>query len=67
MIACVVEMSDYDITFIPRNNIKSQVLTDFLIELSSPILEESYEQWVLSVDDSSNLKGNGEGIMLEEP
>lgn len=67
MIAWVVELSKYDITFTPRNRIKSQVLMDFLIQLTSPNLEEPYEQWLLLVDDSSNLKGSGAGIVLKGP
>lgn len=40
MIAWVVELFEYDITYTPINNINSQVLADLLIELSSPTLEE---------------------------
>lgn len=37
------------------------------MELSAPILEEFPEQWILSVDGSSNIKGSGAGIVLEGP
>ncbi|GAU29723.1 hypothetical protein TSUD_264590 [Trifolium subterraneum] len=36
MVAWAVELSEYDITFVPRDNIKSQILADFILELSSP-------------------------------
>lgn len=43
MVAWVVELSEYDITFTPKNNIKSQVFAGFLVDLSSPTPEESPE------------------------
>lgn len=39
----------------------------FWIELSLPTLDEIPEQWILSVDDSSNLYGSGVVIVLEGP
>lgn len=38
---------------------------DYLIELSNPVCEEFPCHWILSVEDSSNLKGNGAGVVLE--
>lgn len=64
MVVWAVELSEYDIKYAARNNIKSEVLADFLIELSSTTPEEIPEQWILLVDGSSNLKGSGPGIML---
>ncbi|MCI44775.1 hypothetical protein A2U01_0066014 [Trifolium medium] len=54
MVAWAVELSEYDITFMPRGNIKSQILADFILELSSPPEETSVQPWTLSVDGSSN-------------
>lgn len=65
MIAWRVDLSEYDIMYAPRNNIKSHVLEDFLIELSAPTSEEMSEQWILSVGDLYNLKGIGAGIVLK--
>lgn len=65
MVSWTVEMSECDITYTPRNSIKSQVLAIFLIELSSPIPKEIPKQWILSLDGSYNLKGSREGIVLE--
>ena len=62
-----IELSEYDIQFIPRGSIKSQVLADFLVELTSLIQETVSFVWLLSVDGSSNLKGSGAGIILEGP
>ncbi|MCH80183.1 gag-pol polyprotein [Trifolium medium] len=67
MVAWAVELSEYDITFVPRGNIKSQILTDFILELSSPPEEASVQPWTLSVDGSSNLRGSGAGVVLEGP
>lgn len=43
MVAWAMELSEYDITYSPRTSIKSQVLEDFIMELSAPILEEVSE------------------------
>jgi len=37
MVAWSVELSEYDIQFARRNNIKSQVLADFVVEFTLPI------------------------------
>jgi hypothetical protein len=65
MVAWSIELSQYDIQFLPRGNIKSQVLGDFLVEFTSPIQEEVPHVWLLLVDGSSNLKGSGAGVVLE--
>ncbi|MCI57074.1 gag-pol polyprotein, partial [Trifolium medium] len=62
-----VELSEYDITFVPRGNIKSQIQADFILELSSPPYETNTQPWTLSVDGSSNLRGSGAGVVLEGP
>jgi hypothetical protein len=67
MVAWSKELSEYDIQFVPRGSIKSQVLTDFVVELTSPSQEEVPFVWLLSVDGFSNLKGSGAGVILEVP
>jgi len=67
MDAWSIELSECDIQFLPRGSIKSQVPADFVVELTSPIQEETPHVWLLSVDGSSNLKGSGAGIILEGP
>ncbi|GAU41814.1 hypothetical protein TSUD_299800 [Trifolium subterraneum] len=59
MVAWSVELSEFDITYMPRGAIKSQALGDFVLELTNP------QPWTLSVDDSSNLRGSGVGVVLE--
>lgn len=62
-----MELSEYGITYSPKTIIKLQVLEDLHMELSAPIPKKESEQWVLSVNKSSNLKGSGVGIVLEGP
>ncbi|GAU31015.1 hypothetical protein TSUD_393000 [Trifolium subterraneum] len=67
MIAWSVELLEYDITFSPRGSIKSQVLADFVLEMTTPPEMASTQPWTLSVDGASNLRGSGAGIVLEGP
>ncbi|MCH96604.1 gag-pol polyprotein, partial [Trifolium medium] len=67
MVAWAVELSEYDIIFVPRGNIKSQILADFILELSAPLDETNTQPWTLSVDGSSNLRGSGARVVLEGP
>ncbi|GAU35844.1 hypothetical protein TSUD_63330 [Trifolium subterraneum] len=65
MVAWAVELSEYDITFVPRGNIKSQLLADFILELSSPPEATNMQPRTLSVDGASNIRGSGAGVVLE--
>ncbi|WJX67579.1 hypothetical protein P8452_52035 [Trifolium repens] len=67
MVAWSVELSEFDITFSPRGGIKSQILSDFLLELTTPAEENSEQPWTLSVDGASNIRGSGAGVVLEGP
>lgn len=62
-----MEASEYDISFVPQNNVKSQTLEDFFVEFTMTVKVESPFLWFLLVDGSSNLKRIGAGIMLEGP
>ncbi|XP_019450609.1 PREDICTED: uncharacterized protein LOC109352881 [Lupinus angustifolius] len=65
MITWSIELSQFDICFEPRTAIKSQVLSDFVAELAAP--EGGPEQvWTIFVDGSSNPRGSGAGILLED-
>ena len=71
-----VELGEYDVIFRPTTAIKSQVLADFVAELSPallPALEQEVRlrgetkeegEWILDVDGSSNVRGAGVGIVL---
>jgi len=67
MVSWSVKLSKYDLQFVPRSSIKSQVLADFVVEFTSPVQNIAPFVWLLSVDGSSNLKGSGTGIILEGP
>ncbi|MCI65156.1 gypsy/Ty-3 retroelement polyprotein, partial [Trifolium medium] len=41
MVAWSVELSEFDLTFSPRGAIKSQMLADFVLEMSTPPGEET--------------------------
>ena len=66
MIAWSIELSEYDIIYQVRGLIKSQFLSNFIVEWcnAKPQIDKS---WVLFLDSSSNLKGSGSGIILEGP
>ncbi|GJS86015.1 reverse transcriptase domain-containing protein [Tanacetum coccineum] len=71
-----VELGAYNITYVPRNAVKGQVLADFLneipvgtkhMEICSLVGEENLEEWTLFTDGASNLKGAGAGLVLIDP
>jgi hypothetical protein len=62
-----VEISQYDIEFIPRRAIKSQALIDFIAEwIDSGLwgIDELPDHWVMYFDRSYTLKGVGAGVVL---
>src|SRR5690606_9608207 len=64
-----IELSEYDITYKNRTAAKSQVLADFLIELT-PELDQDLilpSTWILHVDGSSTNRGSGAGVQLQSP
>ncbi|XP_061353647.1 uncharacterized protein LOC133298401 [Gastrolobium bilobum] len=69
MMAWAVELSEFDISFESRKAIKSQALADFVRELTSIQKESSTipDNWKIYVDGSSNSKGSGAGIIIENP
>nr|GEY31162.1 putative ribonuclease H-like domain-containing protein [Tanacetum cinerariifolium] len=76
----VIELEVYNITFIPRNAVKGQVLADFLSEapegekkelyfqmLEVPLEKYDTKSWTLFADGASSLKGLGAGLVLIGP
>ncbi|GKD81015.1 reverse transcriptase domain-containing protein, partial [Tanacetum coccineum] len=76
----VVELGAYNITFIPRNAVKGQVMADFLSKApeeeredlyfwmpEAPSEEDETESWMLFTDGASSLKGSGAGLVLIGP
>ena len=65
-----IELGEYHVTFQSKPAVKSQVLADFLVDLT-PELEQDLQlpnaTWILHVDGSSSNKGSRIGIHLQSP
>jgi len=59
-----LELSEFNIHYESRKALKAQVFADFLAEMTFPT-EENKEEWTVFVDESSNSKGGGAGIIVE--
>ena len=64
MVAWLVELFQFGIQYQPRKHIKSQVLSDFCVELSS-LQNLEPNPWILFVDGASNIKRSRAGVILE--
>jgi hypothetical protein len=65
-----VEIGQYDVEFIPRWEIKSQALTDFIAEWTDSdvrYISDLPDHWVMYFNGSYTLKGAGAGVMLIPP
>ena len=65
-----IELSAFDISYKPRDAIKSQVLADFLVEWTeapadTPVPEP--EPWIMHFDGSKQRQGSGAGVTLKSP
>ncbi|GAA0155145.1 hypothetical protein LIER_12940 [Lithospermum erythrorhizon] len=69
-----IELSEFEITFIPRIGIKAQALADFVTECTTRDLPEDIEHvptpperplWTLYVDEADNPKGASVGILIQ--
>ena len=65
-----LELGEFDVGFQPRTTTKSQVLADFIIELTqivgTPMVNKGKcEVWEMMVDGLSNQIGPGLGIVLK--
>ena len=71
MIQWVIELSEFDIRYQPRNAIKAQALADFIVEftLSRGDLDEmeGNKTWVVHVNGSSTLHAGGIRVVLKSP
>ena len=74
MLKWAIELSQFDIEFIPQPAIKGQALADFIAEFTAPDDKRPEEvlitpttklpKWELYMDGSSNKGGSGAGLIL---
>jgi ribonuclease HI len=64
MMAWAIELSQYDITYELRQAIKAKVLAEFVAEMTH-LGDQKKGSWTIYVDGSSNVKGSGVGILIE--
>ena len=73
LIKWVIELSEFNIRYKPKNAIKGQVLADFVMEFTSAEPTKNAQTmtdlptWKLSVDGVSNAQGSGAGLILTSP
>ena len=59
-----LELSEFDIHYESRKALKAQVFADFISEMTF-LTKESTKEWTVFVDGSSNSKGTGAGVIIE--
>jgi ribonuclease HI len=65
-----VELGEFSLEFYPRQDIKSQILADFIskwTKTQQPPPTEKPEHWKMYFDGSLNLEGAGAGILFISP
>ncbi|KAK0571734.1 hypothetical protein LWI29_020768 [Acer saccharum] len=71
-----IELSEFDVEYLPRTAIKAQAVADFVAEFTEPSIEvarmmveqnKKIFKWQLRVDGSSNTHGSGAGVVLTTP
>ncbi|CAJ2665348.1 unnamed protein product [Trifolium pratense] len=66
MLKWSLELSEFDIRYESRKALKSQVLADFVAEMTSPASSTNEaDKWTIFVDGASSSTGAGAGIILE--
>ena len=71
LIQWAIELSEFDIRYQPRNEIKAQALVDFIPEFTSSHGDldemEGNKTWVVHVNGSSTLHAGGIKVVLKSP
>ncbi|KAL0412205.1 UNVERIFIED_CONTAM: hypothetical protein Slati_3810200 [Sesamum latifolium] len=66
LVKWAVELSEYDISYMPRTTIKAQALADFVSEIAGMSIKDTSQdlKWLLHVDGSSTIQGSGAGVVI---
>ncbi|KAL0303435.1 UNVERIFIED_CONTAM: hypothetical protein Sradi_6211600 [Sesamum radiatum] len=69
LVKWAVELSKYDISYLPRTTIKAQALADFVSEMAEITIKDASpdRKWLLHVDGSSIAQGSDAGIVITTP
>ena len=71
LIQWAVELSEFDVWYRPREVIKTQVLSEFIVEFTPANNQQNKDrgakQWVIHMDGSSAQHVGGIGIVLQLP
>ncbi|KAK0607913.1 hypothetical protein LWI29_022541 [Acer saccharum] len=71
-----IELSEFDVEYLPRTAVKGQVVADFVVEFTKPNMEVArmmVEQtkktfrWQLRIDGSLNMHGSRAGVVVSTP
>ncbi|KAL0431900.1 UNVERIFIED_CONTAM: hypothetical protein Sradi_0816000 [Sesamum radiatum] len=66
LVKWAVELSEYDISYLPRTAIKAQALADFISEMARMTIKDASpdQKWLLHVDGSSTAQDSGADIVI---
>ena len=70
MVQWAIELSQFDIEYLPRTAIKAQALADFIAEftfLDKDNLTNEAERWTIQTDGSSAQKRGGVRVIITAP
>ncbi|KAL0355521.1 UNVERIFIED_CONTAM: hypothetical protein Sradi_3999000 [Sesamum radiatum] len=69
LVKWAVELSEYDISYMPRMTIKAQALADFVSEIAEMSIKDASQdqRWLLHIDGSSTTQGSGADIVITTP
>lgn len=59
-----IDLSQYCISYEPRQTIKAQAVADFVVEMTYTTIP-NVSSWTIHVDGSSNEKGSRASVMIE--
>ncbi|KAL0412196.1 UNVERIFIED_CONTAM: hypothetical protein Slati_3809300 [Sesamum latifolium] len=64
LVKWAVELSEYDISYLPRTTTKAQALADFVSEMAEMTIKDASQdqKWLLHVDGSSTAQGSGAAL-----